>query len=102
MTEDLDGLLAQKLADMPDNGFSGRVAARVELQQLRRARFLTEVYIGLVLLAVLVLPFTPIGAAVAAAAFTPGGMALAGLIIGTALLVFHLQGKQTAHRSLCL
>ena len=97
--QDLDGLLAQPLADMPDNGFSSRVAARVELQRLRRERFLNEVYIGLVLLAVLVLPFTPVGAAVATAAFTPGGVALAALAIGTALLVSRLLGKQATHRS---
>ena len=63
MTDDLDHLLNQPLAEIPDNGFSGRTMALVELQQLRRSRLRTEVYAGLVILAVMVLPFTPLGMA---------------------------------------
>jgi hypothetical protein len=87
MADDLDHLLNQPLAEIPDNGFSGRTMALVELQQLRRSRLRTEVYVGLVILAVMVLPFTPLGAALSAAAFTRTGIALIGLAAAAVILV---------------
>lgn len=84
MTENLDALLSLPLPDMSDNGFSDRVAARIELRRLRRDRLITEVYVGLVVLVVLVLPFTPLGAAIASLAFTRLGLIT--LVMGTLFL----------------
>lgn len=97
MIEDLDALLAQPLADVPDNGFSSRTAALLELQRLRRSRLLTEVYTGLVLLAAIVLPFTPLGAIITAAAYTHAGIALIGLATGAILLMSPLKRPSWMH-----
>jgi hypothetical protein len=83
MDERLDTLLSQPLAEMPDNGFSSRVMAQVEaeveLQRLRKDRLVTEIGMGLVVLCVLVLPFTPAGALLAASAASTIGMVLVGV-----------------------
>jgi hypothetical protein len=97
MTEDLDRLLAQPLAEIPDNGFSSRTSALLELQRLRRSRFLTEIYAGLVVLAVLVLPFTRGGAALASAASTHVGIVLIGLGTATILLVSLVKRPSANH-----
>lgn len=97
MTENLDTLLSRPLPAMPDNGFSARIAAQVELQQLRRGRFLTELYAGLVVLAALVLPFTPFGRVMSAATFTISG----GVLISVALTsIFLLSSLRRFHHSL--
>ena len=97
MTDNLDRLLAQPLAEIPDNGFSSRTSALLELQRLRRSRFLTEIYAGLVLLAVLVLPFTQAGSALASAASTHGGTALIGLATAAILLMSLLKRPAKIH-----
>jgi hypothetical protein len=97
MIEDLDALLAQPLADVPDNGFSSRTAALLEMQRLRRSRFRTEVYAGLVLLAAMVLPFTPLGAAFAAAAYAHAGIALVGLTTGVVMLMSLPKRRSSMH-----
>jgi hypothetical protein len=97
MTDDLDRLLAQPLAEISDNGFSSRTSALLELQRLRRSRFLTEIYAGLVVLAVLVLPFTWAGAALASAASTHAGTVLIGVAAAAILLASLLKRPATTH-----
>jgi len=91
MAENLDLLLSRPLAETPDNGFSNRVIAEIALQELRRDRFKTEIYSGLIVLAVLVLPFTAPGRLLAASAATAGGMALVGLTLGAVFTFFSLK-----------
>ena len=95
MTENLDTILFRPLPEILDNGFSNQVAALLELQRLRRDRLITEVYVGLVVLVALVLPFTPLGAAITSAAFTRVGIALITLAVG-AIFLF-LLSKRTFH-----
>jgi hypothetical protein len=97
MTDEFDRLLAQPLAEIPDNGFSSRTSALLELQRLRRSRFLTEIYAGLVVLAVLVLPFTRIGAALASAASTHAGTVLIGLGAAAILLASLVKRPSANH-----
>jgi len=91
MAENLDMLLSRPLPETPDNGFSGRVTAQIVLQQLRRDRFKTEIYTGLIVLGVLVLPFTPLGQMLARSAETATGMALIGLTAGAVFTFFTLK-----------
>jgi len=88
MSQDLDLLLSHPLPETPDNGFSNRVIAEIALQQLRRDRFKTEIYSGFIVLAVLVLPFTPLGQMLAASAKTASGMVLVGLTVSVILTFF--------------
>lgn len=91
MSDRLDTLLSQPLAEMPDNGFSSRVMAQMELQRLRRDRLKTEISAGFVVLAVLILPFTVPGRILAASAASAGGMTLIGLTVGVLLTFFALK-----------
>lgn len=91
MRDNLNMLLSQPLPETPDNGFSNRVMAQMELQQLRRDRLKTEISVGLVVLAVLVLPFTAPGQMLAASAATVSGMTLIGLTTGAILTFFTLK-----------
>jgi hypothetical protein len=94
MRDDLDILLSQPLAEMPDNGFSRRVADRVladlEVRRLRRERRWTEIAIGLVVLAVLLLPFTGPGTRVMGFALSIQGAALLSLPLGALVLLSSL------------
>ena len=83
---DLDALLSRPLPAMPDNGFSARVMAEMQLRQLRRERLRNEILAGLVVLVVMILPFTGLGR-MAGPGFTQFGMALSSLALG-AVLVF--------------
>lgn len=88
MNDPLDTLLSRPLGDVPDNGFTNRVAAQMELVRLRRDRLMTDVCSGVVLFGVLVLPFTRAGEVLAASASTPVGMALIGMAsVGTVALI---------------
>ena len=92
MTDELERLLSRPLAEIHDNGFSNRVAAQMELQRLRRERLVTEICIGLVVLAGMVLPFTAFGRLLAGAAFTTTGIALAGAALAS-LVIFSRAAK---------
>jgi hypothetical protein len=95
MSTDLDFALSQPLAELPDNGFSARVMAQLEaerqLKRLRRDRLVTDIAMGLVLLAVLVLPFTPLGQMLAASAFTPTGMTVTAIVLTALVGAFYVR-----------
>jgi hypothetical protein len=97
MTDALDRFLSQPLAEIPDNGFSDRMAALLEVQRLRRERLRTEVYAGLVLLAVMVLPFTPPGQTIASVMFNAKGAALAGVTAGLLFLAWQFKRLAKGH-----
>jgi hypothetical protein len=82
---DLDALLSQPLPSMPDNGFSARVMVEMQLRQLRRERLRNEILTGLVVLGVMILPFTGLGR-MAGPAFSQFGMALSSLALGAVLV----------------
>lgn len=86
MTDNLDHLLSQPLADVPDSGFAARMAVLVEVERLRRERLKTEIAAGLVILAVLTLPFTGLGQVLTHSLFTLTGAVLAGVLLGVAIL----------------
>lgn len=65
MSDPLDNLLAAPVADIPDDGFSARVVARMA-QERRRERWITYAAIGLgAVPAVLILPLPGIAADIA-------------------------------------
>ena len=80
-------VLSQPLPPVPDKGFSNRVMAEMQLRQLRRERFRNEVLMGLVVLMVMILPFTGAGRMLAAPAFTQFGIILSGLALGAVLVL---------------
>lgn len=87
MTDSLDRLLSQPLADVPDSGFSARMAMLVEVERLRRAQLKTEIAAGVIVLAMLILPFTGLGRVLAHSLFTLSGAVLAGVLLGGAILL---------------
>jgi hypothetical protein len=67
MSKTLDELLARKLPEIADDGFSGRVMAELSEAILRRSRIETRILAALIIAATAILPLTNAGRQLAVA-----------------------------------
>ena len=88
MNAELNELLSRPLPDVPDQGFSARVMAKIARQEMRQARIDALSWIALVLAATGALALTRVGREFAAFALSLNAAMELGIALSVILLVF--------------